>query len=102
MALLDVYHAAVSDSIVKQSFIGAMIVAASQILTEDPGTSNHANRLLWAAAVQADPQTEGASMWRAAMSSATVVDAIKNGADVTDNAVQNVCNGLIDTVATGE
>ena len=101
MALIDVYHAAVADGEIKQSFIGAMIVAASQVLTEDPATSNHANRLLWAAAVQADPQTEGGTMWRAAMSSTTVVDAIKADNPIADGAIQTVCDNLIDSVATG-
>lgn len=40
----------------------AVVVAATNIMTEDPGTTNHANRMLWAKTVFSDPAEAGKKM----------------------------------------
>jgi len=101
MALIDVYHALKADSAVKQRFVGAVVTAASQVLTEDEATVNHANRLIWANDVHTNPESVANQMWPSALTNATVLAGVAEGSEVTDNDLQWVCNSLIDTFATG-
>jgi hypothetical protein len=72
--------------------------AAWDILYEDPGTTNHANRLVWAADVWRDaPAMADRMLW--GVCSNTAVQA--GGEATTDVDVQNAVNGLIDMFATG-
>lgn len=84
-------------------FIGACLVAAHQISGEDPGTPNHVNRVLWANAilsgVEATVTAKATEILRYAIASNATLQS--QGAGVTDNDVQFIVNGLIDTFATG-
>lgn len=101
MALIDVYNAAFADSTVKQRFVGAVIVAAAAVMAESAATTNHANRLMWAAKVQTDPMAEAVRMYYHALSNSSVIAAINSGAAITDAAIQGVVDGYVNTFATG-
>ena len=102
MALVDVYHAAVADSQVRQRVIGAALVAAGNIRGEAAGTANHANRLLWANALSADPVGVGTRLFHYMLRDATVLGVIRDGTAITDEQVQTAVNGYVNAVATGE
>lgn len=99
MALIDIYHAALADSQVKQRFIGAVIKSAAYVLNEDPLTPNHVNRLAWAMAVKADPLGQAAGMWTSALTNATVIQAVGSGGEITDNDIEYVVAVMLDEFA---
>lgn len=101
MALIDVYHAAIADSDIKQRAIGAALTAQAGIRGESGATPNHANRLIWADALVADPQVEGDKLWVQMLQNSTVINAIVTGTSVTDAQIQTVVDATIDSVATG-
>ena len=101
--LLELRELWYQGSALRAKFEGALITAAAAIINEDPGTANHANRLVYANALMAD---EGSALSAAAkahtqMAIATnaTIQAAGNAAD--DSDVQFVCNSQIDTFATG-
>lgn len=99
MALIDIYKAIYENTDFEKRVSAACFIAARDILVEDAGTANHANRIIWATAAQKNCKAMGGVM---------VVDVLKNGtiaADVagaSDNDIQFVVNSLVDTYATGE
>ena len=75
----------------------ACFKAAVDVLNEDTGTTNHANRVLWAQAVLLS-NAKSNEMKYHILQNATI-QALGNAS--TDNDVQFVVNSLIDTFATG-
>ena len=102
MALIDVYHAAVADSQVRQRVIGAALIAAGDIRVEDVGTDNHANRLVWADALSNNPLGIGTQLFHYMLRDAAVLAVISEGTPITDAQVQTAVSGYINAVATGE
>ena len=79
----------------------AVDVAARAVVNEDPGTANHSIRIVWAKWMRADPDRVVGEAHRAmlhVLDNATVAAA---GNTATDNDVQFVVNGLVDTLAIG-
>ena len=78
----------------------AAIVAAESIRSEDVGTANHANRLLWAADAFNSPEGMSRKMWMAVLAAnkSLTVEQIINA---SDNAIQNNVNAVVDIFATG-
>lgn len=76
----------------------AVVKAAVDILAEDVGTTNHANRVIWAKAALADcaPKVEQ-MLWHIALNASIQ----SSGEGCSDNDLQFVVNGMIDTYATG-
>ena len=75
--------------------------AARDIINEDPGTENHVNRIRWAKGIRKNPDTVIGEAHRAMvyiLDNATVAAA---GNAATDNDVQYVVNGIVDTLAEG-
>lgn len=101
MAYADLYNtmvANVGDHILwRQAFV-AVLKAAADIRNEDAGTTNHANRLVWAAAAEQNPGAKVLEMRYRIMENATVQAA---PTAASDNDVQFVVNSLIDSFATG-
>lgn len=101
MAYADLYNTLVAEVgnhiLWRQSFV-AVLKAAADIRNEDAGTSNHANRLLWAQAVEQDPAAKVREMRYRIMENATLS---ANPTGATDNDVQFVVNSLVDAFATG-
>lgn len=98
MALLDSYFAYKGSGRLLERVAGACLVAAGQIRNEDPGTSNHANRMIWVAAVQADALTCAKNMIARVLENATIAAAPEAA---TDNDIQFVVNSLINEYAIG-
>jgi len=75
--------------------------AARDVINEDEGTANHSIRLAWAKWMRADPDRVVAEAHRAmlhVLDNATVAAA---GNTATDNDVQFVVNGLVNTLSVG-
>lgn len=94
MALQDIYDLTFQAEELRQRVHGACISAAVDVLNEDAGTANHANRLAWAKAVLvAEPGNALIKhVYRFVLSNATVLAA---GAEATDNDLQFVVNSII-------
>jgi len=75
--------------------------AARDVINEDPGTPKHDIRLVWAKWIRAQPDrviTEGHRAMLHVLDNATVATA---GNTATDNDVQFVVDGLVDTLSIG-
>lgn len=75
--------------------------AAWAIRNEDAGTTNHANRIVWANGILASKQgmvDAATEMFLYFLSNATIQT---NGDASTDNDIEFVVNSLVDTLAVG-
>ena len=73
--------------------------AARDVISEDPGTANHAERYVWACSVRLHPDniiTEAHKYIVYVLDNATVAAA---GNAAEDSDVQFVINGLVNTMA---
>src|SRR5262245_18136145 len=78
----------------------AVAIAANTINSEDGGTTNHANRLLWAKSVCANPAAEANRIvWMVLAQNAGITVASLMAA--TDAQVQTAVNNVINLFATG-
>ena len=98
MALKELYRAFVRESDFWQQVAGACMIAAIEIAEEDPGTSNHANRLLWALAVRENPKSKALEMLTDVVRDPTIYADTENA---LDDDVQSVVDGLVNKYATG-
>ena len=104
MALVDIYNCWAGQSgLLKAKFIAACLKAAYDILNEDGGTANHANRLVWANVVLNGTvaEVEAAAMQhlRYAIASNATLQSVGDGA--TDNDVLYIVSSQLNTFATG-
>jgi len=78
----------------------AVIIAAEAIRVEDIGTTNHANRLIWAKTAFANPRGKSDEMLMAllASNSTASIEAIQT---VTDSALQAKVDAAVDVFADG-
>jgi hypothetical protein len=77
---------------------GACLHSAAYIRIEAPETVNHANRLLWMAAVQADVTIEARKMLARVLENG---DIQANTDGVADATIQYVVDVLVNEFATG-
>ena len=78
----------------------AVVVAATNIMTEADTTPNHTNRLLWAKTVFADPAEAGKKMmWPVLAQNKALTLAQITGA--TDAAVQGAVDSAVNIFANG-
>jgi len=100
MAYVDEYNLIFTeDNDLHKKVARAIDVAARAVINEDPGTENHAERYVWACTVRRRVerlQSEAHRWIVAVLDNATVAAA---GNTATDNDVQFVVNGLVDTMA---
>lgn len=89
-----------NDSALQDKVRVAMTIAAIAIQSEDPGTTNHANRLVWAREVLKDPRAYVLPMLRAvlAINEDATLSTILNA---TDAAVQTNVDDSVDLFASG-
>lgn len=78
----------------------ACIVAAETIRGEAVNTVNHANRLIWAKAVFADPINEASRMLWAILAQNKVL-TVAQITSAADTAIQTAVNNAVDVFATG-
>lgn len=89
-----------ADSALRNRIAVACVVAAEAIRSEDAATANHANRLLWAKAVFANPVGEAERMlWAVLAANKALSEAQIKGA--SDAAVQTAVNAAVNVFATG-
>jgi hypothetical protein len=81
----------------RKAYVRAMKLAGD-VINENPATANHANRVIWANAVLADPTPKVQEMKTHILLNATI-GANPNGA--TSNDVEFVISGLINAFAKG-
>lgn len=105
MALLDIGNAWAADDTTDlfKKFLGACLTAAKDIIAESAGTSNHANRMVWANAVMSanDPAVKERVRQIIRFGAATNATMQANPSALTDNDIQFIVNGSINTFATG-
>lgn len=94
---LELLNVATNDILVQKVRI-ACIIAAEKIRTEATTVTNHANRLLWAKTVFANPEKEGGRMIYAvlAQNSLLTLAAITTASDA---AVQTAVDAAVDVFA---
>lgn len=78
----------------------AVIIAAETIRNEDGGTTNHANRLLWAAEAFANPKSVADKMLMALLASNSEL-TIAQITGASDAAIQTKVDAAVDIFATG-
>ena len=98
MAYLDTWNLRYTSSNLKCRAAVAVAKAAQDILNEDAGTTNHANRLIWAKQTLLDSMAKAEQMMWPLVSNATIAAA---GESATDSDIQFVVNSNIDAFATG-
>lgn len=104
MALVDIYNCWIGQSgLLKAKFLGATLKAAYDVVNESTGTTNHANRVVWANSILngtvADVEEKAMQHLRYGIASNATLQSSGDGA--TDNDVQYIVNSQIDTFATG-
>lgn len=89
-----------NDSALKNKVQAAVVIAAETVMNEDGGTTNHANRMIWAKAVFANPTAETNRMFWAvlAANSGAAVGTITGASDA---AIQTNVDDHIDLFADG-
>ncbi len=89
-----------TDSSLKNKVTMACVISAESVMNELATVPNHANRLLWAKAVFANPAGEADRMYMAilAANSGLTVSQIQGA---TDSAIQTNVNDHIDLFADG-
>lgn len=78
----------------------ACIIAAEAIRVEDVGTSNHANRLVWAKRAFASPNAVRDEMLKALLA-ANAESTVSTITDATDAAIQAKVDAAVDVFADG-
>lgn len=96
--LLEVYNLRVTSSLLRNRVAAAVAKAAMDVLNEDAGTTNHAARLVWAQDALVNAETVAGRMMWGVLGNGTIQNA---GEAATDNDIQYVVNGLINTFAAG-
>ena len=100
MATYEELYTLRTDSALKNRVTTACILAAEAVMLEDGGTANHANRLLWAKAVFANPKGEADRMFMAILA-ANSAATVANIQSATDAAIQTNVDDHIDLFADG-
>jgi len=100
MAYIDLCRGWIGqDKDLVDQIAGACLSCAADIIAEDAGTANHANRIAWATTVRLNPQVEAQKFLAHVCDNPTIAAALPDAAD-TD--VKFVVAGNINTYATGE
>jgi len=98
MSLAQISQAYHGEGTLLRRVEGACLHTAAYIRIEDSGAVNHAKRLLWMAAVQADATVEAKKMLARVLENG---DVSGNPEGVPDSTVQYVVDVLVNEFATG-
>ncbi len=90
----------IRDQPLRDKITASCLVAADTIRQEDGATTNHANRVIWAKKVLADPRAETAMIIPLVIAAnrAATAEAISGASDA---AIQSAVDAVIDFVADG-
>lgn len=101
MATYTELRGLINDPTLKDKISVALLIAAETIRTEDPQTTNHANRVKWAKKVLQDPDGNADDMLRALLAqNASLTVAQIQG--VTDANLQTAVNNAVNLFADGD
>lgn len=89
-----------TDSSLRNKVSVACIVAAEAIRNEDAGTTNHANRLIWAKEAFSNPLTTSEEMLMALLA-ANKDETVATIQGASDAAIQARVNAAVDVFADG-
>ena len=89
-----------NDSALRNKVMTACIVAAEVIMNEDGATANHANRLVWAKKIFANPGLEADRMLMAVLA-ANRTETISNIQSATDSIIQANIDAHVNLFADG-
>jgi hypothetical protein len=98
MALIDVYNVRYNYPTLKKRVTAQCWKSAQDILVESSGTTNHANRLLWAQATLSNPNTSAEKLMTYVASNATVLGYTSPN-DTTDNDIAYIVASNINNIA---
>jgi len=99
MTLYDDIYALRGSANISNRVCVALIKASQDIYDEDPATTNHANRVIWAnATITTDGSAEAQRFMWAVLADTTVRTA---GEAATDAQIQSAVDANIDKYATG-
>ena len=84
-----------SNSLWRRSMVACWI-AANKIRAEDPATSEHAARLVWAQSVEADPESAVRIMRGAILDNPDMLSKLEQA---QDSDIQNVVDELVNRFA---
>lgn len=89
-----------NDGALRRKILASMAIAADTIRTEDGGTTNHANRVIWAKQALDKPETKLNEMINLVL--AANKDATKSAIlGASDSTIQTNVNSVIDFLADG-
>ena len=100
MATLEELYSLWHDSVLENKVRAACVIAAETVMNELDTVDNHANRLLWAKAVFANPKGEATRMFMAILAANAAADVAVIQA-ATDVAIQTNVDDHIDLFADG-
>lgn len=89
-----------NNSELRNKVVSAVVIAAETVMNEDGGTANHVNRLLWAKAVFANPNSEAGRMFWAVLA-ANSAASLETITGASDSAIQTNVDDHIDLFADG-
>ena len=89
-----------SNSDLRNRVAVALIIAAETVRGEDGGTTNHANRLIWAKQVFEGGLAQ-ANQMLAAVLAANASSTVSQITSATDAAIQTNVDAVVDVFATG-
>jgi hypothetical protein len=94
--LSEIYGIRYDNTNLKKKVTSAVAKSAADVIAEDPGTTNHADRLVWArSTILNTPQAAEVMMWYIAQNAS--INASPDTA--TDNDILFVVNSVIDLIA---
>lgn len=100
MATYIELHDLQADNEFNRRITAAVVIAADTIRTEDGGTANNANRLIWAASVFASPSAEAKRMvW--AVLAANKASTAEQILSASDAVLQSAVDAAVNLFATG-
>lgn len=99
-AYIDLYKLANEDAVLRQRVAAACMVAAETIRGESGATTNHANRIIWARRVFANPLDEAARMLWAVLA-ANKTATVSQITAASDATLQTNVDAAIDLFADG-
>ena len=100
MASYDEIRALFANDDLKNKIEVAVIVAAEEIRSEDAGTANHTNRVLWAKGAFNDPRGCASKMLMAVLAANKAL-ATSQIIAASDEAIQANVNAAINVFADG-
>jgi hypothetical protein len=100
MATYEELYGLRNDSALRNRVTIAVLIAAETVMNELPTVDNHANRLVWASQVFANPSVEADRMFMAVLAANESL-TVAQITSASDSAIQANVDDHVDLFATG-